>query len=134
MKNKKNSTRNYISLKTCTIYYEPIKFCFLMFTQKKVSKKTPSTSNLNIIKLYAHFFIISNKKVSKKYFCIFKKLSTGATFGCREKGSSIIKMSRKISPLSSRLLISLFPYTNTKRAPYKIITISYETLFFRTFL
>ena len=105
-----------------------------MFTQKKVSKKLWPASRLDFIKLYVHFFISSNKKVSKKYFCIFKELSTGATFGCREKGSSIIKMSRKISPLSSRLLTPHFSYTNAKRAPYKIITISYETLFFETFL
>ena len=88
-----------------------------MFTQKKVSKKPRPASRLDFIKLYAHFFIPSNKKVSKKYFCIFKELSTGATFGCREKGSSIIKMSRKFLSLTHSSSAPIFP-TLTQKEPH----------------
>lgn len=88
-----------------------------MFTQKKVSKKHRPASRLDFIKLYAHFFISSNKKVSKKYFCIFKELSTGVTFGFREKDSSIIKMSRKFLSLTHTFSSPIFP-TLTQKEPH----------------
>ena len=100
-----------------------------MFTQKKVSKKTPSTSNLNIIKLYAHFFITSNKKVSKKYFCIFKELSTEVTFGFREKDFSIIKMSRKFLSLTHTFSSPIFP-PPTQKEPHTKSLQFYMRLYF----